>query len=83
MNTNCAAAEIPTDAISRYQAAVWRPVMGTRASNEPLRRLSIEDFTITEEAPTRAFSWLKASTSTFTFKTLLKHYAKRALTRSK
>ena len=36
--------------------------------------------TITEKAPTRAFSWLKAPTSTFTFKTLLRHYAKRALT---
>ena len=43
-------------------------------------QMNLEDFTITEEAPTRAFSWLKASTSTFTFKTLLKHYAKRALT---
>ena len=28
----------------------------------------------------RAFSWLKAPTSAFTFKTLLRHYAKRALT---
>ena len=28
-------------------------------------------FTITEKAPTRAFSWLKAPTSAFTFKTLL------------
>ena len=37
-------------------------------------------FTITEKAPTRAFSWLKAPTSTFTFKTLLRHYAKWALT---
>ena len=36
--------------------------------------------TITEKAPTRAFSWLKAPTSAFTFKTLLRHYAKRALT---
>ena len=32
------------------------------------------------EAPTRAFSLLKAPTSAFTFKTLLRHYAKRALT---
>ena len=38
------------------------------------------DFTITENAPTRAFSWLKAPSSAFTFKTLLRHYAKRALT---
>ena len=37
-----------------------------------------EDFTITEKAPTRAFSWLKAATTAFTFKTLLRHYAKRA-----
>ena len=36
--------------------------------------------TITEKAPTRAFSWLKAPTSAFTFKILLRHYAKRALT---
>ena len=36
--------------------------------------------TITEKAPTRAFSWLKAPTSAFTFQTLLRHYAERALT---
>ena len=30
--------------------------------------------------PTRAFSWLKAPTRAFTFKTLLRHYAKWALT---
>ena len=36
--------------------------------------------TITEKAPTRAFSWLKAATTAFTFKTLLRHYAKWALT---
>ena len=35
-----------------------------------------EDFTITEKAPTRAFSWLKVHTSAFTFKTLLsRHFA--------
>ena len=33
-----------------------------------------------EKAPTRAFSWLKAATTAFTFKTLLRHYAKWALT---
>ena len=36
-----------------------------------------EHFTILEKAPTRAFTWLKAPTSAFTFKTLLRHYAKR------
>ena len=40
----------------------------------------IRRFVITENAPTRAFSWLKAATTAFTFKTLLRHYAKRALT---
>ena len=39
-----------------------------RAANDP----SVS--TITEKAPTRAFSWLKAPTSAFTFKTpLLRH----------
>ena len=41
---------------------------------------SIRRFVITEKAPTRAFSWLKAATTAFTFKTLLRHYAKLALT---
>ena len=47
----------------------------TSASKSSFRR-----FVITEKAPTRAFSWLKAATTAFTFKTLLRHYAKRALT---
>ena len=47
----------------------------TSASKKSIRR-----FVITEKAPTRAFSWLKAATTAFTFKTLLRHYAKRALT---
>ena len=41
---------------------------------------SIRKFAITEKATTRAFSWLKAATTAFTFKTLLRHYVKRALT---
>ena len=41
---------------------------------------SIRRFVITEKAPTRAFSWLKAATTAFTFNTQLRHYAKRALT---
>ena len=36
-----------------------------------------EVFTITERVPTRAFSWLKAHTGTFTVKTLLRHFAKQ------
>ena len=38
--------------------------VGTRAANDP------SVFTITEKVHIRAFSWLKAPTSTFTFKTL-------------
>ena len=42
---------------------------------------SILRFVITKKAPTtRTFSWLKAATTAFTFKTLLRHYAIRALT---
>ena len=41
---------------------------------------SIRWFVITEKAPTRAFSWLKAAITAFTFKTLLRHYAKQAFT---
>ena len=47
----------------------------TSASKSSIRR-----FVITEKAPTWAFSWLKAATTAFTFKTLLRHYAKQALT---
>ena len=36
--------------------------------------------TITKKAPTRALSWLKVPASTFTSKTLLRHYEKQALT---
>ena len=43
----------------------------TSASKRSIRR-----FVITEKAPTRVFSWLKAATTAFTFKTLLRHYAK-------
>ena len=50
----------------------WEP---SSASKSSIRR-----FVITEKAPIRAFSWLKAATTAFTFKTLLRHYAKRALT---
>ena len=39
-----------------------------------------EYFTITEEAPTRAFPWMKAPTGGFTYKKLLRHYVKQTLT---
>ena len=40
-------------------------MINIRASNEGYPNVR-EDFTITEKAPTRAFSWLKAPTSAFT-----------------
>ena len=57
-------------------ASGWQQQLVTSASKSSIRR-----FVITEKAPTtRAFSWLKAATTAFTFNTLLRHYAKRALT---
>ena len=57
---------------------------GYTGSRSSAWKSSIRRFVITEKAPTRAptraFSWLKAATTAFTFKTLLIHYAKRALT---
>ena len=54
-------------------AAVW--ALNTSASKSSIRR-----FVITEKDPTRAFSWLKAATNAFTFKTLLRHNAKQVST---
>ena len=45
-----------------------------------LQTKAIRRVVITEKAPIRAFSWLKAVTTAFTLKTLLRRYAKRALT---
>ena len=39
----------------------------------------LKHFTIMEKAPTKAFSWLKAPTNTFTFETLLRLYDKWAV----
>ena len=62
----------------------WRPapVTGapTHSTHTSASKSSIRRFVITEKAPTRALSWLKAATTAVTFKTLLRHYAKRALT---
>ena len=53
-------------------APCWTPASASKSS--------IQRFVILEKAPTRAFSWLKAATTAFTFETLLRHYAKWALT---
>ena len=63
------------------QHGVWLHVdVGARTSAS---KRSIRRFVITEKAPTRAFSWLKAATTAFTFKTLLRHYPKQALIHGK
>ena len=51
-----------------------------RILNTSASKSSIQRFVITEKALTRAFSWLKVATTTFTLTTLLRHNAKRALT---
>ena len=40
-----------------------------------LQTILRQSFTIPEKAPIRAFSWLKAPISVFTFETLIRHYA--------
>ena len=60
---------------SRLASIANTCTLGYSASKSSIRR-----FVITEKAPTRAFSWLKAATTAFIFKTLLRHYAKQALT---
>ena len=40
-----------------------------RPFTKSLKRRSIQMVVITEKAPTRAFSWLKVATTTFTFQT--------------
>ena len=57
-----------------------RSVLQTPSVSISASKSSIRRFVITEKAPTWAFSWLKAATTAFTFKTLLRHYAKQALT---
>ena len=55
-----------------HEAAVARP---SQLELQTINRLCFHNH---GEGP--YFSWLKAPTSAFTFKTLLRHYAKRALT---
>ena len=50
---------------------------GEAASVLELETKVLEDFTITKKAPTRAFSLLIVPTRAYTFKNLLRHYAKQ------
>ena len=67
---------------TRHTVKVWLVEPGQeRPCSRAGKRRSTRRFVITEKAPTRAFCWLKAPISAFTFKikTLLRHYAKRTL----
>ena len=57
--------------LNSFSAPVSALSISRRASNEGYPKVP-ENYTIT---------WLKATTSTFTFKTLLRHYAKQAVSR--
>ena len=74
---------ISTSSTKDVPATMWTYHLITLSGGQwpvELQTKAIQRFVITEKAPTRAFSWLKAATIAFTFKTLLRHYAKRALT---
>ena len=62
--------------INLFQVSVPAPSIHS-CGLKKLHPNCIRRFVMTEKAPTRAFSWLKAATTAFTFKTLLRHYAKR------
>ena len=53
-----------------FQRQPRRPGTDVRLVLQKVPSNSIRRFVITEKAPTRAFSWLKAATTAFTFKTL-------------
>ena len=55
----------------RERSCADNNTMGSWAWNEDYPKVR-EVFTITEKAPTRAFSWLKAPTCAFTYNTLLR-----------
>ena len=68
--------------LSRSWASVCRATsqLHGAALNTRLQTKALQRFVITEKAPTRAFSLLRAASTAFTFETLLRHYAKQALT---
>ena len=65
------AAQAAVSSSQERAAKVWKIAWaGHRRRRKSFKRRFAEDYTITEKDPNRAFSWLKASTSAFTFKTL-------------
>ena len=75
-------ASVPAEKLVIYNVKEgWGPLAGMLDMEVPqveLLMMNRPSCTITEKAPTIAFSWLKAATTPFTFKNL-RHYAKRAL----
>ena len=63
---------LPSCHLTQTHITLWYKLSSvqTRARNQGSQR-----FTITKITPTRAFFWLEAPTSAFTFKNLLRHYA--------
>ena len=77
-------ARCPLYSCQHCRAFYWQLINWPRGYTQlfqlVLQTINWRSCTITEKAPTRAFSWLKAATTAFTFRTLLRHYAKWALT---
>ena len=63
-----------------FASVLLAPALHEADPDVEIQTKAIRRFVITEKAPSRAFSWLKTATTAFTFKTLLRHYANRALT---
>ena len=63
-----------TETFQKNCQITFRQEAVTDTVRKSASKSSIRRFVITEKAPTRAFSWLKAATTAFTFKTLLRHY---------
>ena len=64
---------------ARQPGWYWQGMIRIRSSAVKRSIGSTTGCTITEKVPTRAFSWLKAPTSAFTFKRLIRHYTKQVL----
>ena len=83
LTTTCRFIAVPISATEQYlisssgQTYLTEKLPSPVPGDDPCARVptsasksSIRRFVITEKAPTRAFSWLKAATTAFTFKTL-------------
>ena len=64
------AAVVVPAAVQRVGQPGHRRVTPAEQIDISASKRSIRRFVITEKAPTRAFSWMKAATTAFTFKTL-------------